>query len=107
MRVEQLEKIIEMWSKYVLTGPMEDYTVEIEVDVEDHFASTALYMDFKTCRASGEVEEYYEGYKQAAVDILSFLGIEIAQDDEARVIRISRSSIDLKAKEELLKNVWG
>ena len=107
MRVEQLEKVMDMWSKYVLTGPMSEYKIEIEPEVSNEFASTALYMDFKTCRASGEVEEYYEGYKRAAVDLLSFLGIEISQDDEQKVIRISKSNMDATAKEELLKNVWG
>ena len=102
MRVEQLDKVIKMWSKYVLTGPMEDYKIEIEPDVDKNFASAALYMDFKTCRASGEIEEYYEGYKRAAVDLLAFLGVEISQDDEAKLIRISKSNIDIKAKEELL-----
>ncbi|NIP31948.1 MAG: hypothetical protein GTO02_03090 [Candidatus Dadabacteria bacterium] len=107
MRVEEIDKIIEMWSKYVLNGPLEDYKIDIESDVKEDFASIALYMDFKTCRASGEIEEYYEGYKQAAVDILSFIGIEISQDDNSKLIRITKSSLDLAAKEELLKNVWG
>ena len=107
MRVDQLDQVIEMWTKYVLTGPMEDYKIEIDDDVKDDFASIALYMDFKTCRASGEVEEFYEGYKRAAVDILTFLGIEISQDDNMKIIKLAKSQTDTEAYEKLVKSVWG
>ena len=107
MRVEQLDKVIEMWSKHVLTGTMEGYKIEIEDNVKEDFASITLYMDFKTCRASGEVEEFYEGYKRASIDLLGFLGVEISQDDVAQIIRIAKSQNDPEAYGKLLENVWG
>ena len=58
-------------------------------------------------RASGEVEEYYEGYRQAAVDVLNLIGVEIAQDDQMRVISLFRKETGDDKQEELKKHIWG
>lgn len=107
MNAEQLDKVIEMWSDHILSGPLEDFTVEIDPEVKNEFAAIALYMDSKTVRASGEVEDFYEGYKRAATDILMFIGIEISEDQENKKVKIARSSHNFQKQQELMDHIWG
>jgi hypothetical protein len=107
MKKEDMEKIIDSWKSHLLVGPLEGYQLEISDDVPEAFAAIALYLDSKTVRASGEVEEYYEGYRQAAVDVLSLIGVEIAQDDQMRVISLFRKETGGDKQEELKKHIWG
>jgi hypothetical protein len=88
MRVEEFEKIVEMWRNHILVDALEGYALEIDEDVPKEFAAIALYLDSATVRAAGEVVEYYDGYRQAASDILSLIGVEMIQDDQMRVIYI-------------------
>lgn len=107
MNAEQLDKVIEMWSEHILNGPLEDFSIDIEPEVKNEFAAIALYMDSKTVRASGEVEEFYEGYKQAATDILMFIGIEISEDQENKTVKISKSTHNFEKQQELMDHIWG
>lgn len=107
MNAEQLDKVIEMWSDHILKGPLEDFKVEIDPDVKNEFAAIALYLDSKTVRASGEVEDYYEGYKRAATDILFFIGVEISEDPENKIVRISKSTNNFEVQQKLMDHIWG
>ncbi|MGH7885422.1 MAG: hypothetical protein ACRENO_06970 [Thermodesulfobacteriota bacterium] len=107
MDAEQLERVIEMWSDQILKGPLEDFKVEIEPDVKKEFAAIALYMDSKTVRASGEVEEFYEGYRKAATDILSFIGVEICEDPNTKTVKVTKSENHFEVQQKLMDHIWG
>ncbi len=107
MNAEQLDQVIEMWSDHILKGPLEDFKVEIEPDVKNEFAAIALYLDSKTVRASGEVEDFYEGYKRAATDLLFFIGVEISEDPENKLVRISKSTNNFEVQQKLMDHIWG
>jgi len=107
MRVEEFEKIVEMWSNHILVDALYGYSLEIDEDVPREFAAIALYLDSTTVRAAGEVLEYYDGYRQAASDILNLIGVEMVQDDEMRIIHIKRKAIQEDKQEVLKKHIWG
>ena len=107
MNQEDIDRIIEAWKSHLLVGPLEGYQLEIADDVPEAFAALALYLDSKTVRASGEIEEFYEGYRQAAVDVLNLIGVEIAQDDQMKVISLFRKETGDDKQEELKKHIWG
>ncbi|HXG31069.1 MAG TPA: hypothetical protein VNK81_05440 [Thermodesulfobacteriota bacterium] len=107
MRVEEFEKIVEMWSNHILVDALHGYRLEIDEDVPREFAAIALYLDSATVRAAGEVLEYYNGYRQAASDILNLIGVEMVQDDEMRMIQIKRKAIQEDKQETLKKYIWG
>lgn len=107
MNVEEFEKILDMWKSYLMVDALQDYHLEIDDDVPRQFASIALYLDSTTVRAAGEVMDYYNGYRQAASDILNLIGVEMVQDDEMRTILIKRK-ISREDKQEKLKEfIWG
>ncbi len=104
---KEIEKIINQWKSYILTGDLEGYRLEIDEEVPKEFAAIALHMDSRTVKAAGEIEEYYEGYKHASSDILTLIAIEISQDDYMKTINVKRTtSYDLK-QDELKKHIWG
>ena len=107
MTAEQYEKIIDQWKQYIFRGPLEDYSLEIDPSISNDIAAIALYLDQKTVKASGEVEEYYEGYRTAASDILQLVGVCLEQDDENKVVKVSVSPYDSSLQEELQKHIWG
>jgi hypothetical protein len=107
MKKEEIERVIQAWKNHLLVGHMEGYHLEIADDVPLEFAAIALFLDSKTVRASGETEEYYEGYRQAAVDILNLIGVEISQDDQMRVISLFRKETGDDKQEELKRHIWG
>ncbi len=107
MNVNTLDAVIDMYSNHLLKGELEGFRIEIDPQVEDELAAIALYLDSKTVRASGEVEEFYEGYKRAAFDILSFIGVEFFEDRENKSIKIMKSRYDSNLQEELKKSIWG
>lgn len=107
MDVNTLDSVIEMYRNHLLKGDLDGFSIEIDPEVNDQLASIALYLDSKTVRASGEIEEFYEGYKRAAFDVLSFMGVEFFEDRENKLIRISKSKYDAELQEELKKNIWG
>ncbi len=107
MRIDQFDKVVEYWKKYVLTGPLSEYKLEIDPDLEKHIVSLALYLDVKTVRAAGETELFYEGYRQAATDILNFVGVELTQDDDKKVIKVLKSTIPADVQEKLKEFIWG
>ncbi len=102
-----LDAVIEMYTNHLLQGELEGFQIEIAPEIKDEIAAIALYLDSKTVRASGEIEEFYEGYKRAAFDVLSFMGIEFFEDRENKLIRVMKSNYDANLQEELKKNIWG
>ena len=107
MDVNTLDSVIEMYTNHLLPGELEGFRIEIDPGVNDQLAAIALYLDSKTVRASGEIEEVYEGYKRAAFDVLSFMGVECFEDRENKLVRISKSKYDSDLQEELKKSIWG
>ena len=107
MTSEQYEKVVDQWKQYIFRGPLEDYSLEIDPSISNDIAAIALYLDQKTVKASGEVEEYYEGYRTAASDILQLVGVCLEQDDENKVVKVSVSPYDSSLQEELQKHIWG
>ncbi|MGI9534894.1 MAG: hypothetical protein ACR2NW_08075 [Thermodesulfobacteriota bacterium] len=107
MRVDEFEKVIEKWKNYIFRGPLEDYTLEIDPDISDEIAAIALFLDIQTVRASGEIEEFYEGYRKAATDILDFIGVHLAQDDEMKIVKIIISPNNSDLQEQLKEHIWG
>ena len=107
MRVDEFDKVVEKWKGYILKGPLEDYTLEINPAITNELAAIALYLDIQTVRASGEIEEFYEGYRKAATDILEFIGVHLAQDDELKIVRIDISPNTAELQEKLKEHIWG
>lgn len=107
MDVHTLDAVIEMYTSHLLQGELEGFQIEISPEIKDEIAAIALYLDSKTVRASGEIEEFYEGYKRAAFDVLTFMGVEFFEDRENRLIRIMKSNYDSNLQEELKKSIWG
>lgn len=107
MTSENFERIVQQWKNYIFRGPLEDYTLDIDPQISNDIAAIALFLDQKTVKASGEVEEYYEGYRTAASDILQLVGVCLEQDDENKVVRVSVSPYDSSLQDELQKHIWG
>lgn len=107
MRVDEFDKVVDQWKNYIFRGPLEEYSLEIDPDISNDIAAIALYLDQKTVKASGEVEEFYEGYKRAASDVLELMGVFLEQDDENKVVRVSVSPNNSSLQEELQKHIWG
>lgn len=106
MRIEDFDKILEMWERHILVEALEDYSLEIESDVPKEFAAIALYLDSLTVRAAGEIQEYYEGYKQAATDVLNFMGVELVEDHDMKTIHVKRITSEEDKQEVLKKLIW-
>ncbi|HWP91251.1 MAG TPA: hypothetical protein VNN20_03500 [Thermodesulfobacteriota bacterium] len=106
MRVEEFDRIVEMWKNHLLVDALEGYSLEIDEDVPREFAAIALFLDSTTVRAAGEVVDYYEGYKRAATDILSLIGVEMVQDDHMKLIQVKRSFVKEDKQELLKKYIW-
>ena len=102
-----IDRIIDAWKSHLLRGDLEDYQLEIDEKVPIKFAAIALHLDSKTVKASGKEEGYYEGYRDAAVDILNLLHIEIAQDDHSKVISLYLIEVDDDQQERLKQHIWG
>lgn len=107
MDVHTLDAVIEMYTNHILQGELEGFQIKIAPEIKKEIAAIALYLDSKTVRASGEIEEFYEGYKRAAFDVLSFMGVEFFEDRENKMIRIMKSNYNSDLQEELKKNIWG
>ena len=107
MRIENSEEIITKWKTNILSGDLEGYTLKIDDDVNKDFAVLAMYLDYTTVKASGRVMDYYEGYKQAASDVLGIIGIYLVQDDENKVINIKYQPPEDDIQEQLKKHIWG
>lgn len=106
MRIEELEKITEMWKKHILVDGLEGYSLEIDPDVPTELVAIALYLDSSTVKAAGETQEFYEGYKQAATDILNLIGIEMIEEIEMKTILIKRRAAEQDKQEFLMKHIW-
>lgn len=107
MNKEDIENVIEAWKNHLLVGPLEGYELEIDDQIPRAFAAIALFLDSKTVKAAGEIEVFYEGYRQAAVDVLNLIGVEIAQDDQMKVISLYKKESTNSKQEELKKHIWG
>jgi len=106
MRIDEYEKIIEIWKKHILVEGLEGYSLKIDEDVPNQLVAIALYLDSSTVKAAGEIQDFYEGYKQAATDILNLIGIEMIEDENIRAIMIKRKAADQDKQELLKKYIW-
>ena len=107
MRIEYPEEIINKWKDSIIAGDLQDYELKIDDDVKEDFANLAMFLDYMTVKASGHVMDYYDGYKQAASDILGLIGIYIVQDDERKIINLKYQPPDNDIQEQLKKHIWG
>ncbi len=107
MRVDEFDKVVDKWKYYIFRGPLEDYTLEIDPELSRDIVAIALFLDQKTVKASGEVEEFYEGYRRASTDILEFVGVSLEQDDGNKIVKISVAPNNSALQEELQKHIWG
>ena len=107
MRVDEFDKVVDKWKNYIFRGPLEEYSLEIDPDISDDIAAIALYLDQKTVKASGEIEEFYDGYRSAANDILELIGVCLEQDDENKVVKVAIAPNNSSLQEELQKHIWG
>lgn len=107
MRIEKYDEIEEKWSDTICSGDLEGYKVTIDDDVKKDYARIAMFLDYMTVKASGHVMDYYDGYKQAASDILGLIGIYMIQDDERKIINIKYQAPDDDVQERLKEHIWG
>jgi len=107
MKKEIVDRVINSWKSFLLQGDLEDYQLEIDERVPIKFAAVALHLDLRTVKASTKEEEYYEGFKDAAVEVLNLLQIEIAQDDQLKVISLYLREVADDKQEELKQHIWG
>lgn len=107
MRVDEFDKVVDKWKNYIFRGPLEEYSLEIDPDISNDIAAIALYLDQKTVKASGEIEEFYDGYRSAANDILELIGVCLEQDDENKVVKVAIAPNNSSLQEELQKHIWG
>ncbi len=107
MRVDEFDKVVDQWKNYIFRGPLEEYSLEIDTDISNDIAAIALYLDQKTVKASGEIEEFYDGYRSAANDILELIGVCLEQDDENKVVKVAIAPNNSSLQEELQKHIWG
>ena len=107
MRVDEFDKVVDKWKNYIFRGPLEEYSLEIDPDISDDIVAIALYLDQKTVKASGEIEEFYDGYRSAANDILELIGVCLEQDDENKVVKVAIAPNNSSLQEELQKHIWG
>lgn len=107
MKQENVDRIIEAWKNHLLQGELKDYQLEIDEKIPIKFAAIALHLDSRTVKASGKEEEYYEGFRDAAVEVLSMIEVEIVQDDQMRVISLLHRPSEDDKQEELKKHIWG
>ncbi len=107
MRVDEFDKVVDQWKNYIFRGPLEEYSLEIDPDISNDIAAIALYLDQKTVKASGEIEEFYDGYRNAANDILELIGVCLEQDDENKVVKVAIAPNNSSLQEELQKHIWG
>jgi hypothetical protein len=107
MRIENSEEIIKKWKDSILAGDLEEYTLKIDDDVKEDFSLIAMFLDYMTVKASGNVTDYYDGYRQAASDILELTGIYLVQDDQNKLINIKYQAPDDDIQEQLKKHIWG
>ncbi len=107
MNEEQFNKAVDRWKKFILNGPLAEYSLEIDPKIPREFAAVALFLDIQTIRASGNEGKYYEGYREASSDTLKFMGIEMFQDDSQKKIALVPSSHDPEAQAKLTRSMWG
>jgi hypothetical protein len=107
MKKKTIDRIIDAWKTHLLTGDLEGYQLEIDGKVPVEYAAIALHLDSRTVKAMGKAENYYEGFRDAAVEILNLLHIEIVQDDQLKVISLIHIDIDDDKQERLKKHIWG
>ena len=107
MKKEIVDRVIDAWKNHLLQGELQEYELEIDEKVPVKFAAIALHLDSRTVKASGKEEEYYEGFRDAAVEILNLIEVEIVQNDQHRVISLVHKPPEDDKQEELKKRIWG
>jgi len=105
MKQETIDRVINAWKNHLFQGELQDYQLEIDENVPLAFAAIALHLDSRTIKASGKEEEYYEGFREAAIEVLSLIQVEIAQDDQLKVISLYHKETDDGKQEELAQHI--
>ncbi len=104
MKKSDIEDIIKTWRREILIGDIQDYSLEIDEEVPEEHAAIALHLDYSTVRATGEGQDFYEGYEAAAKEVLKLLSIELLQDDQRKVVMV-RKKEETKEVEERLERL--
>lgn len=107
MKQQNVDRVIDAWKSHLLQGELQDYQLEIDENVPIKFAALALHLDSRTVKASGKEEDYYEGFRDAAVEVLTLIEIEIVQDDQMKVISLLHRPAEDDKQEELKQHIWG
>jgi hypothetical protein len=102
-----VDRVIDGWKNHLLQGELQDYQLEIDERVPIKFAALALHLDSRTVKASGKQEDYYEGFRDAAVEVLNLLQVDIVQDDQLKVICLIYREREDDKQEELAQHIWG
>ena len=101
------KEILAEWSKVYLVGDYSDWSLDIDPSIDLDFATIALFLDYRTAKASGETTDVYEGFKKASLLVLDLLEIQITEEPEAKLIKfIKKESSRIKDK-KLAKEIWG
>ena len=53
------EQIIEQWSKLYLRNEYEDWQLEIDPSIDKNLASIALFLDYRSAKEAGEIQDVY------------------------------------------------
>jgi hypothetical protein len=107
MKEESIDRIINAWKSHLLQGELSDYQLEIDEKIPTEFAAIALHLDSRTVKASGKEEAYYGGFRDAAIEVLTLLQVEIVQDDQFKVISLVHRDMEDDKQEELAQHIWG
>lgn len=105
--IDDYDEVLELWEKSIQAGGMEEYTLEVEDDIPKEHVAIALYLDYLTVKASGDTNEHFEGFSKAAKYVLSFLKIEMGQDDEMKIVLIRKTTEYHDTQERLKQYLWG
>ena len=101
------KQVHEEWSKIFLVNNYEDWSLEIDPEIKEDFATIALFLDYKTAKSSGEEQEVYEGIKKASLLILDFLEVQIIDNPEEKKIQMIKKESSRVRDKKLAKEIWG
>ncbi|MEE2701697.1 MAG: hypothetical protein VYB18_01465 [Thermodesulfobacteriota bacterium] len=101
------EEILAEWSKVYLKDAYADWSIEVDPSIDKDFAAIALFIDYRTAKSAGETTDIHQGFKKASLLILDLLEIQIVDDPENKIIRLTGKQSDRIRDKELAKEIWG
>ena len=99
--------ILAEWSKIYLVGDFSDWSIDIDLSINLDFATIALFLDYRTAKASGETTDVYGGFKKASLLVLDLLEIQIIEEPEAKTIRLVKKESSRIKDKKLAEEIWG